>query len=190
MIVDANGVLQRFHATFEQHCEFRSAALRGSIWIDLAGSTSPPPAPVLPTVTSPTTLFTATSDPGDVLGNGASSSYTLANAVFIPRGYDSQAEVSILPTSGGSIFFRIVAPAGNLGVGTYDSVPVTSSGSGSSVGGLGSCSAGITGKFTILEYSQGPNGDLYAFRMGIELRCGTATAAYRVQINVFADPWR
>jgi hypothetical protein len=190
IIVDTNGVLQRLHATFEQHCEFRSAALRGSIWIDLAGSTSPPPAPVLPMVTSPTTLFEATSDPGDVLGNGASSSYTLANAVFIPRGENSQAEVSILPTSGGSIFFRIVAPSGNLGVGTYDSVPVATSGAGSRANGLGGCSAGITGKFTILEYSHGPNGDLYAFRMAIELRCGTVTPALRVQINVFADPWR
>ena len=190
MTVDSSGVLQRIQATFQQHCEHRSASIRGTIWIDLAGSTSPPAPPVLPTPSSPTTLFAATSDPGDVLGNGASSTYTLANAVFIPRGSSSQAEVSILPASGGSMFFRIAAPSGNLAVGTYDSVPVSASGSGSNANGIGGCSAGITGKFTILEYTHGPNGDLYTFRIRIELRCGTATAAYRVEINVFADPWR
>ena len=156
----------------------------------VAGSTSPPAPPVLPTVSSPTTELTTTSDPGDVLGNGSSSSYTLANAVFIPRGSVSQMEVQVLPTAGGSAFLRFISPGGDLGVGTYDLVPVVSSGSGSTVVGLGSCAAGIKGKFTILEYSHGPYGDLYTLRMAIELRCGTATAAYRISINVFADPWR
>jgi hypothetical protein len=187
---DSSGNVQRLHATFEQYCGHRSAALRGTIWIDLAGSTSPPPPPVLPPISQGTTQFTATSDPGDVLGSGSSLDYTLANAVFGARGSATQTEVTVSPKAGGSIFLRFVSPSGNLGVGTYDSVSVVSSGSGSTADGLGTCSAGIKGKFTILEHSYGPTGALYTLRMGVELRCGAATAAYRISINLFADPWR
>ena len=122
VVVDGNGNLQRFHATFEQHCESRSPALRGTIWIDMAGSTTPPTAPLLPAVAAPVTEFVYTSDPGDPLGGGGSGSFTLANAVFTPSAEADRAIVGIVPTSGPSFYFQFKAASGQLlQAGTYRS---------------------------------------------------------------------
>jgi hypothetical protein len=42
------GTVQRFHARFEQYCSGQSAGLRGTIWIDAAGSMTPPTLPPFP----------------------------------------------------------------------------------------------------------------------------------------------
>ena len=67
---------------------------------------------------------------------------------------------------------------------------LSSSGAALFTTGFGTCAGTVTGKFTILEYTYGTQGDLYSFRATFELRCGTATAALRGEIRVMADPWR
>jgi hypothetical protein len=190
---DANGALQKLYATFEHHCEGKSAALRGSIWIDMQGSTSPPPPPVLPPATGMTTLFSYTSDPGDPIGQGKSGSYATADTVFIPRGTQSGVSIVISPLAGSDFFSLSFKPATGqvLQPGTYDPVTTDPSSSGPALStvGFGFC-AGMTGKFTILEYTYGTQGNLYSFRATFELRCGAATAALHGDIRVMANPWR
>jgi hypothetical protein len=189
------GALQTFHATFEQHCEKQSPALRGSIWIDMGGSTTPPSPPVLPVTSGATTLFAYQSDPDDPIGHGASGSFTLSNAVFNPRGEATEVSVTISPAAGAPFSLRFRAPIGeDLKVGTYTSVDQFSSSGPVLVGsGFGSsCSAVTTvnGQFTIQEFTYGTQGDLYTFRATFELRCGSVTTALRGEIRVMADPWR
>jgi hypothetical protein len=193
VVLDASGNLQKFHAAFEQHCDHSSAALRGTIWIDMQGSTTPPAPPVLPAVTTPTTFFSFTSDPGDVLGNGGSGSFALANSTFVASGESTQVSVRVAP-NGTPFFFRFKSPNGQvLQPGTYDPVAGNLSSAGAALFTTGPgavCSGTVSGRFTILEYVYGTQGDLYSFHATFELRCGTATAAFRGEIQVMADPWR
>jgi hypothetical protein len=69
-------------------------------------------------------------------------------------------------------------------------VNAASAGARLTVTGLGSCSSTVTGKVTVQEYTFGTQGDLHSLRMTVELRCGAATAAFKGDIRVYADPWR
>jgi hypothetical protein len=190
----AGGVVNRFHARFEQHCGNSSAALRGEVWIDAAGSLTPPSlAPFPPAPIPPTTFFSFESDPGDVVGQGQRGTYTLANAVLTPRYVTGEPEVTInLQPSIGSWSLRFRAPSGQfLTPGTYDPAgdPAAAGTALLRVTGPGSCST-LTGKFTVLEAVYGTNGDVYRFRATFETRCGASSAKLRGEIYVVADPWR
>jgi len=192
----ADGVINRFHARFEQHCGGSSAAMRGEVWIDAAGSTSPPPLPAFPaTPATPTTVFSYQSDPGDVLGLGQQGTFTLANAAFIPRFATTAAEVNILvrPTAGSLWTLQFKAPSGQFVTpGTYDPAadPSTPGNAFLRVTGPGSCVGALAGKFTVLEAVYGTNGDVYRFRATFEARCATSSATLRGEIFTVADPWR
>ena len=56
VVLAPGNTIQRFHARFEQHCEGQVPALRGTIWVDAAGSTTPPAIPPFPAL--PATLVT------------------------------------------------------------------------------------------------------------------------------------
>jgi len=146
-------------------------------------------------VSSPTTVFSYTSDPGDVLGGGASGSFTLASSMFLPRGYPDELEVRVAPpgTVGAGYFFRLHPPSGQvIQLTTYDPVTINAPSAGAwlTVTGLGSCASTISGKVTVQEYAFGTQGVLHSLRMTVELRCGAATAAFKGDIRVYADPWR
>jgi hypothetical protein len=190
----AGGVVNRFHARFEQHCGNSSAALRGEVWIDAAGSLTPPSLAPFPSAPiPPATSFSFHSDPGDVVGQGQVGTYTLANAVFTPQAPSGEPEVTInIKPSIGSWSLRFRAPSGLfLTPGTYDPAgdPAVTGGALLRVMGPGSC-GNLAGKFTVLEAVYGTNGDVYRFRATFEARCGASTAMLRGEVYVVADPWR
>lgn len=179
-----NGNVTRLHASFQQHCNFTSPGLRGSIWIDAAGSTSPPAPPVLVTPATPTTFFNYVSQPMDVLGSGLTGSYELATATFLARYNPGEVQVRVFTQTASfdrTIYFR-TGGGTPPNVGTYDPGQFQ-------LIGWGACSS-VSGKFTILEATYGPSGVVKRFRATFEIHCGSATAALTGEVYIVADPWR
>jgi hypothetical protein len=195
-VFGSGGVVTRFHARFEQHCGNSSAALRGEVWIDAAGSQAPPSLPPFPSApATPTTVFSFQSDPGDVIGLGQQGTHTLASAVFTPKYSTTDPEVTInIKPSVGNWSLRFRGPSGQfLTPGTYDPAgdPAAAGNALLRVTGPGTCSGStLSGKFTVLEALYGTNGDVYRFRATFEARCGASSATLRGEIYVVADPWR
>jgi hypothetical protein len=190
------GTLERLHARFEQHCSSFSAGLYGQIWFDASGSTTPPALPPFPApTTSGNTLFTYQSDPGDIIGGGASGSFSLATATFVPRAASGEPEVTISITqAGGSNWYLVFrGPSGpQLVPGTYDPAtdPANPGTPRLSIRGWGSCAGStLTGKFTVIEAAYGST-EVLRFRATFEARCGGSTAAIRGEVSIVADPWR
>jgi hypothetical protein len=177
-----DGSISRLHASFEQHCERNSPALRGSIWIDAGGSTNPPTPPALPVPATPTTIFTYVSDPNDAIGGGATETLALANTIFTPL-EGQGVSINMRPIVGinnRQIAFRPASTTPQ--VGTY-------SASGVSLIGFGPCNS-LTGTFTVLEASYGTQGDVYRFHATFDLHCGAALSGFRGEVFIVADPWR
>jgi hypothetical protein len=192
--------VQRLHARFEQHCDNASVKLRGEIWIDEQGNTTPPFLPAFPPIpATPTTFLTIQSQPGDPVGSGQSATYTLAQAVFSTLNYSNQAvQVDVRPPSGLAFSWslKLGAAAGQtLALGTYNNAsmsPVRPAGvpemfirSGNGV----SCNTN-SGTFTVLEFVVGPNGEVQRFRATFEQYCNGSTAPLRGEIYIVANPWR
>lgn len=191
-----NQTVQRFHAKFEQHCELASPVLRGELWIDAQGSTTPPPmADLPPGPATPTTIFSFTSDPTDTIGMGASGSYTIATAKFL--GYDdgSRRRVRALVSELDGPLFRwnlaFDAGSGTLQPGTY----TVTGGTGGpkfdiSRFGAPTCTT-ATGSFQVFEILFGPQDELERFHVKFEYRCnGNPNAALRGEIYIVANPWK
>jgi hypothetical protein len=185
----------RFHARFEQHCNGASAGLRGTIWIDAQGSTSPPALAPFPASDAGTTSFSYQSEAGDVIGGGGSGSFTLASATFTPTTSGPEIAVTIRPVPTGTIWtLQFRGPTGaQLLAGTYDPSidPLQAGTANLRVTGPGFCTGvPLTGKFTVLEAAYGSPGTVLRFRATFEVRCGTATATLRGEVRILADPWR
>ncbi|HXT69632.1 MAG TPA: BACON domain-containing carbohydrate-binding protein [Vicinamibacterales bacterium] len=197
--VYVGNTIQRFHARFEQHCEGVSTPLRGQIWIDAAGSTSPPPLAQFPSSpTPPSTFLTFQSDAGDYIGGGTSQSFSLATTQFSGWSQSTSAvQISLrgLAPAAPGWSLALSAPSGQpLVPGTYANAmryPFQSPGSsGLSFSGNGRGCNTSTGSFVVLEVVYGPQGELERFHATFEQHCEGAVAALRGEIYIVADPWR
>jgi hypothetical protein len=193
----ALGDIQRFHARFEQHCEGWSAALRGTIWIDANGAMPTPIAGFPAAPSTPTTQFSYVSDPGDVVGNGQSRTFTLSGMKFLARQVPDRrgVEISMESTSGPLTFWLIMFGAASgpaLQPGTYAGAtryPFNSGVPGLSVTGGTGCNT-LTGSFVVHEAVYGPTGEVQRFHATFEQHCNGATPALRGEVRIVADPWR
>lgn len=193
--------IQRFHAVFEQHCEYASAWVRGDIWIDAAGSTSVPPLALPAAPSTPTTFFSAQSTAGDPVGQGHSVSYTLGTMVVTPTFDPTRQYVSVNVTAPDGFTFiwhlNFQAPAGQtLAPGTYLNAGLwpfqSSSAPGLSVSNGISCGniPGITGQFTVLEIQYDSSNAIQRFHATFQQTCNGATGSLTGEIYVVANPWR
>jgi hypothetical protein len=199
-VYGAGNTVTRFHAKFDQHCEGWSVGLRGEIWIDSQGSTTPPPMADLPDgPASPTTFFSYQSDAGDFIGHGLSETITMATAKFSAWDQPSTPTTSIrlLPPSGGAFNWNLdfEAPSGTqLLPGTYNSAtrfPFNAAGvPGLSVSGNGSGCNTLTGSFVVLEATYGAQGEVLRFHATFEQHCEGAVPALRGEIYIVANPWK
>jgi hypothetical protein len=188
----------RFHAIFDQHCEGWSVKLRGEIWID-ANGTAPLAIAPMPAPTTPVTLFSFVSDPGDFVGGGQSRSFSMPAYKFMAWAHDTDPAVNIsmqsvsAPVLAWNLDFE--APSGvRLQPGTYTGAtryPFNSAGvPGLSVTGGGAGCNTLTGSFIVLEAVYGPRGEVLRFHATFEQHCEGATPALRGEIRIVADPWR
>ena len=206
-VYGAAGVLDRFHARFEQHCNGTSAALHGEIWIDSEGDTTPPPLPPFPPSPPPTTFLTIQSDPDDFVGQGGSATYTLPGSAFVQYVAPGQPRVHLVVTSPAGMTppadaswqLDFTGPSGTLLVpGIYDPAPNTpgqpAGSAGFSIAGrfTGGNGRGCTssGKFTVLEAVYDSAGVILRFHATFEQHCLSGVPALRGEIYIVADPWR
>lgn len=191
--------VQRFHARFEQHCEGWSAALRGEIWIDAFGTSPPPLASFPPPPSTPTTMFSYVSDPGDFVGGGQTGSYSLSgmNVLGWQAGNGSVVNIrfrsaSAPPTVSWNLDFAATSgspllPGSYTGAARY---PFNSGVPGLNVDGNGRGCNTLTGSFVVLEATFGPQGEVLRFHATFEQHCEGAVPALRGEIRIAADPWR
>jgi hypothetical protein len=191
--------VQRFHARFEQHCEGASAALRGQIWIDAQGSTTPPALSDFPgSPGGQTTILAFQSQPGDFVGAGTTQNFTLAGHIFSAWGSNSAPAVNIrlAPVGAGpSWMLDMSAPSGTkLQPGTYENAtryPFQAPGvPGLSFSGNGRGCNTLTGRFDVLEAVYGPQGEVRRFHATFEQHCEGAIPALLGEVWIIADPWR
>jgi len=192
--------VNRLHARFEQHCNSMSVGLRGEIWIDNTGQTTPPSMAALPAPSAPTTFLTIQSDPGDFVGAGGSATYSLPASVFFQGLDPNKPSVLLTATTPAGItgaadyrwdlYFEGPAGAGNrLLPGTYNPAPKFQI-SGNFVPGPGRGCSGSDGKFVVLEAVYDGIGAIYRFHATFEYHCNGAVPAIRGEIYIVADPWR
>jgi hypothetical protein len=192
--VISGDTVQRFHAVFEQHCEYASPALVGDFWYDSAGSTSVPPAPPLPqAVTPPSTFLSLTGDAGSFVLDGASRNFTTSTAAFKAGGagsgrLDISADAGVGPWTlrVGGANFQLLQP------GTYTTQRSSSATvAGLAISGEGRACNASTGTLTVLEVVYNADAVL-RFHATFTETCtdgGTPTSV-RGEVYIVADPWR
>jgi hypothetical protein len=194
--VISGNTVQRFHAVFEQHCEYASPALVGDFWYDSGGSTSVPPAPPLPqAVTPPSTFLSLTGDAGSFVLNGASRNFTTSTAAFkAGAGQFGVGQVDISADAGvgpwtlrmGGANFQLIQP------GTYTTQRSSSATvAGLSISGEGRACNASTGTLTVIEAVYNADAVL-RFHATFTETCtdgGTPTSV-RGEVYIVADPWR
>ena len=191
-VVFINLQVHRFHAVFEQHCENSSAALTGDLWVDANGSTAVPPLSLPAPPSTPMSVFSYVSPPGDVVGAGRSATFTLASAVFSAIAPGSQIQVQVhTPGFSESWTLLFSPPTGQgLGVGSYTNtsrIPTTTQ-PGMDVEGISGCNSS-TGSFQILELVLGPSREVRRFHATFSQQC-QGGPPLTGEIYIVADPWR
>lgn len=186
-----NQTVQRLHAKFQQHCNNVSPGLRGELWIDAQGSTTPPPMADLPAgPSSPTTFFSYTSDAGHTLTQGGSGNDTIPAAKFHAQDSGTNVIVTVSdpgnPTSYWQLRFDAVAHPFNFGV--YNATGVAGAPTINVVRSGNNCSA--TGKFEVLDLVRGPSGEVLRLNVKFEHRCGSNPATMRGEVYLVANPWK
>jgi hypothetical protein len=153
-------------------------------------------APSSPTATT-RTFFSFTSSPDDVVGRGASPTYTLEDATFHPivdraRG---RLGVEVRVLTGGYWRVEMVAPGGRpLTPGTYDDAgfwPLNApSQPGFYFAGNGRGCTPQSARFVVRDATYGTGDSVLEFHASFEQRCPDASAPLRGEVRIAADPWR
>jgi hypothetical protein len=188
----STGALERFHASFRQHCEGSAPALTGEIVV-VASSPTPGPPPPAPS----STQLSMVSDSGDYIGGGQTRTYTAANVRFVVaiRNGSSEVEVQLIPF--GSPFtawtLTFAAPAGQaLSTRTYTGATrypfQSAAAAGLSVYGEGRGCNTLTGFFVVHEFVPGPSGGFARFRVTFEQHCEGLSAALRGDLMIIGEP--
>ena len=174
---NGSGVLQSFAAQFFQHCEGFYPALMGNILWNSSATVPPVPA----TAPEPPQSAQLVSLPGDFLGQGQASSYSIAFPFGETPNREGPNRWELSNGNGSSIAWDInIAAAGNaaLAVGTYNGaqrfgsfdVPTLD------VSGEGRGCNESTGSFTIYDLTYDAFGMLSSFAMEFNVTCQGDTA--------------
>lgn len=140
------------------------------------------------------TSLSMTSDPGDFIGGGQTTFLTPADGTFsASQNFDGGVSIDFFGQPGIFWFLDFAAPFNQpLTVGTYTSAtrfPFQASNvPGLDVAGDGRGCNTLTGSFTVLEISYGPNSTVNAFDATFEQHCEGATPALRGEIRFNANP--
>lgn len=108
--------VDRFRASFEQHCEHNTPALLGEVSLTAPFGVAPPPPAPAPPPFAPGTYLTFDSPFTEYIGQGQSLAFTEATAAFQISAPSDLREVAvdIRPLDGSPQWsLRIAAPAGN-----------------------------------------------------------------------------
>ncbi|MFG6467621.1 hypothetical protein [Roseateles sp. BYS87W] len=191
-----NGQLTALDLRFEQHCEGMGPALRGKVHWE-AGDRTVPPGPVNP---PPATLWAPaagstpasgayvylTSDAGDYIGQGRTSTYTRSNAVLGVRLSGTQLTVSVNGDQSWTGDFAGMNSIATLQPGYYGNLQrypfVNPTRGGLNWGGEGRNCNMLTGWFAIDSLTL-VNGQVAALDLRFEQHCEGATPALRGKVH-------
>lgn len=140
------------------------------------------------------TSLSLTSDPGDFIGQGQTTFLTPADGTFTAsQNFDGGVSVDFSGQPGTFWFLDFAAANSQpLTVGTFTGATrfpfQPSNEAGLSVSGDGRGCNTLTGSFTVLEVSYGPNSTVNAFDATFEQHCEGGTAALRGEIRFNANP--
>jgi hypothetical protein len=194
--VISDNVVQRFHAVFEQHCNYASPALIGDFWYDRAGSTSVPPAPPLPqAATPPSTFLSLTGDAGNFILDGQSRNFTTSTATFSAHTLNvGSGRLDIFVDGATSQWSLFVGGANGqlIQPGTYTTQRMSSAtAAGLDLSGEHRGCNASTGTLTVLEVVYNADAVL-RFHATFTQTCadGGSAGSVRGEIYIVADPWR
>jgi uncharacterized repeat protein (TIGR01451 family) len=194
----SGGALTAIELRFEQHCEFRTAAMRGMIrWS--AADTRQPTGPVNPIPmnlwtppigATPATgnYFYQVSEAGEFIGQGQTYLYTPLDAVFQLSAAGNQLNIEVYGDERWSGYVIPMVPLTQLEVGYYDLPRGNNIAKGQiSWHGQGrACGANAAGWFAIDEVTYNA-ASLASINMRFEFRCSATAPALRGKLHWRAD---
>jgi hypothetical protein len=177
-----NDTVLKFHASFEQHCEGGTPALRGEFALLLAPPTLPPP-----TGGPTSSVLTYVSDPGDYVGAGQSATLTPAAAAIAITERAWGIEATVTPAGSPFALWNIGMASNGLppSTGLYEFAtryPISSSGPTFSFHGDGRGCNQLSATYQVHQLVRATDGSISRLQVTFEQHCEMLAPALRGEL--------